>query len=156
MNILKNEFLLQKGKASFEKSLNERLVSSNQGSFYFFPFALFKKEFYRDFKQSRKGVFTGKIIGEHFEIFPSSKVFSTRTWFPLRIVGTIDSNKINVRFIIPDWIVGIIFMLKLADLFLIKKELELNGTLFAFVGIIILSYVYKIHRYNRIIRFICN
>jgi hypothetical protein len=156
MNIFKSELFLKKGKASFEKLLNERLVSLSQESFYIFPFALFKKEFFKDFKQSRKGVFTGKIIGEHFEIFPTSKVFSTRTWFPLRIVGIIDGNKINVRFIIPDWIIGIVLMLTLTDLILIKKEMELNGTLFAFVGIIILSYVYKIHRYNRIIKYICN
>ncbi|MGQ8338996.1 hypothetical protein ACUNWD_20750 [Sunxiuqinia sp. A32] len=152
MNVFNNEISLTKGKASFEKSLNERLVDLNQQSMHIFPFAFFTKAFYRDFKQSRKGVFTGKINGDKFEIIPSSKIFSTRTWFPLRIVGIIENQKIRVGYIIPNWILGIIIILPLIDLIVLKNEMKFNGILIVFAVVIILSYVYKIIRNNRIMQ----
>ena len=155
MIVFKSKKILTEGKNTFEKSLNKRLINTNQSSFHIFPFSLFTKSFYKDFKKSEKGVFIGEIKNGQFSISPSSKIFSTRNWLPLKISGNYENSKVIVKYLVPNLFLAITIALIVVDIFFITSEMKFDKLILILAGFILVAYWFKIQRNNRIIKDIC-
>ncbi len=136
----------EKTKTSIEKSLFKRLLDTKDFSFVLTPFSFFTKSFYSDLKQTISGLFIGTINNGVFELSRTSKIFSTRTWLPMKIKGIIKNNKVEIMYFIPNYILLIIAVLVLIDSFIISDTNKLDNVLFFISGLIPLMYFIKIIR----------
>ena len=156
MIVFKSKMYSNKDKVFLERSLKQRILLPNDCPIYIFPLCLFSKAFYRDFKQSSKGLFGGEIINGQFELSRTSKVFSTRTWLPMTVKGSIEDNEIAIKYLIPNYIVIATTALIIADLLTLIERKMFDGKFMVIVGIILVSYLIKIHKTNQIFKTICN
>ncbi len=145
-----------KDKASLERSLRQRILSPNEYPFYIFPLCLFSNQFYRDLKRSGKGLFSGEISNGKFELARTSIVFSTRTWLPVAVKGSIKDNEIAIKYLIPNYIVIATIALIIADLFTLIGRKMVDGKFVFVAGIIALSYFIKLYKTTQTFKTICN
>jgi len=155
MIVFKSKIHSNKDKAFLERSLKQRLLSFNEFPTYTFPFCLFSKAFYRDLKESGKGLYEGQVINGEFELSRTSKVFSTRTWLPMMIKGRIVNNKISIKGVIPNYILLLTVVLILTDSIFNTELKSFDNVLFLLSGLILVSYIFKIIREQFIFRRIC-
>jgi len=144
MIVFKSKIYSNKNKEFLEGSLKQRLLSPTEYPIYIFPLCLFSKEFYHDLKESRKGLYEGQVSDGKIELSRTSKVFSTRTWLPLILEGSIIDNEISIKCVIPNYIPILIFGLILSDLFFNATLNDLDNLLFLVVGFIAILYFIKI------------
>ncbi|MDE5419639.1 hypothetical protein L3049_16730 [Labilibaculum sp. DW002] len=155
MIVFKSKIHSNKDKAFLERSLKQRLLSFNEFPTYIFPFFLFSKAFYRDLKESSKGLYEGRVTNGEFELSRTSKVFSTRTWLPMMIKGRIVNNEISIKGVIPNYILLLTVVLILTDSIFNTELKNFDNVLFLLAGLISVSYIFKIIREQFIFRRIC-
>jgi len=146
MIVFKAKIYSNKDRISLETSLKQRMLTAKKYSNHIFPFCLFSKTFYFDLKESRKILFEGKIINGEFELFQTSKIYSTRTWLPMKIKVCIRNNEISYKNFIPNYILLLILVLILTDLFFDIDLQNFDNTLFLIAGLFCISYFIKIIR----------
>jgi len=152
MIVFKAKIYSNNDKVFLENSIKQKLLIPHESPLYIFPFCLFSKSFYRDLKQSKDGLFVGEVINRQFELSLTSKVFSTRTWMPVMVKGSIEDNEMAIKYRIPNYILFSIISLALADFVFITKSNNLDNILFFVAAIILCGYFLKILRIQYIFR----
>ena len=136
--------------------LKKKIISSeDQRKLYIFPFCLFSRKFFIDFKRSLKLMFIGEMNNNCFKLEPSSIIFSTQTNIPLLITGTINENRINLKYSIPNYFLIIISAFVLIVYVMGIKTNELRYMPFLVIFAFILICLIKVIRVNFIFNKIC-
>jgi hypothetical protein len=151
MVIYKAKLDFNRDSNQLEKLLTNRLLKPDYSPFYIFPFCLFKKSFYQDWKDSRKGLFKGEIENGLFNLSLTSKVFSTRTRFPLTISGFIKNGTVKIDYKIPNYMIFVVVSLLITDLIFIKPNSGLDNIFYLMGGLIIFEYFLQIIRIRNVI-----
>jgi hypothetical protein len=106
MIYFKKELTYKANKSSVEKAISSLILDENKDYFSFFPFCLFDKEYYLFLKQKRQAPYSGKLIGDKFQLFRYIGYggVPSRTIRTIKIIGEITSvesqmTTINVKFV---------------------------------------------------------
>ncbi len=158
MIIYKEELISKKRKSELERGLKERLVSEeDRNKLYFFPFSLFSSPFWKDFKRTKRVLFSGEYNGQFFKLETDRLVFTNRTNLPLTITGSIEENKIYITYSIPVFaILSIVGFLLTVYLFTWRIEPESEILTFVMATFLFLMYITKILRIHYAFKRICN
>ena len=153
MIVFKSTIGFDKSKSAIIRLLiDKRYTDIESKRFYIFPFSLFSRQFYADLKLSFSKVFVGTITDSNFDLETSSIVFANRTRVPLRMIGNITDNQIEIKYKIPYYFFLLLILLNLILLFLIKDSFELKIMLLFINGFFAIRYIIKICRIQNIFK----